>query len=84
VEARAALNLAPDSQRPRLREALARLEATVYGEKQAEVAREFDRVHSVERALEVGSLDAIIPAAELRPRLIEAMDRPLVSEATGV
>jgi hypothetical protein len=46
-------------------------------EKQAEVAAEFDAIHSVERALEVGSVHAIIPAADLRPRLIDAVERGL-------
>ena len=39
-------------------------------EKLSEVAAEFDRVHSVHRAVEVGSVDAVITAAELRPRII--------------
>jgi hypothetical protein len=39
-------------------------------EKQAELAAEFDRIHSVERALEVGSLETLLEPSELRPRLI--------------
>jgi hypothetical protein len=31
-------------------------------------------VHSVERACRVGSVDEIIPAARLRPHLIEAVE----------
>ncbi|MDX6231604.1 MAG: hypothetical protein QOH68_555, partial [Nocardioidaceae bacterium] len=42
-----------------------------------EVAAEFDRVHSIARAVEVGSVDAVIGAHELRPRLIEAVERGL-------
>jgi acetyl/propionyl-CoA carboxylase alpha subunit/acetyl-CoA carboxylase carboxyltransferase component len=42
---------------------------------QAELAREFDAIHSVERAVRVGSLDAVIPAARLRPAIIEALSR---------
>jgi acetyl-CoA carboxylase carboxyltransferase component len=42
-------------------------------EKQAEVAAEFDKIHSVERALDVGSLESIIKAREIRPRLIELL-----------
>jgi acetyl-CoA carboxylase carboxyltransferase component len=45
-------------------------------EKQAEVAAEFDAIHTVERAREVGSLEAIFPAASLRQRLIEALGTP--------
>ncbi len=39
-------------------------------EKQAELAREFDEVHSVQRALEVGSLEAIVEPQRMRPYLI--------------
>jgi hypothetical protein len=42
-------------------------------EKQAEVAAEFDAIHTVGRAREVGSLEAIFPAGSLRERLIEAL-----------
>jgi hypothetical protein len=44
-------------------------------EKLGEVAAEFDAVHSVERALEVGSVHRIIAAARLRPELIAAVER---------
>ncbi|MDH3500192.1 MAG: biotin/lipoyl-binding protein, partial [Acidimicrobiia bacterium] len=47
----------------------------VLAEKRGEVAEEFDTVHSVQRAQEVGSIDRIIPAAELRPYLIDAIER---------
>lgn len=42
-------------------------------EKQAATAAEFDAIHTVERAREVGSLSAILEPAELRPRLIAAL-----------
>jgi acetyl/propionyl-CoA carboxylase alpha subunit/acetyl-CoA carboxylase carboxyltransferase component len=51
----------------------------VRAQMQGEVAAEFDRVHSVQRAVEVGSVDAIISAAELRPRIIEAIEAGLKS-----
>ena len=41
------------------------------------MAAEFDAVHSIERAVKVGSVDAIISAADLRPRLIDAVERGL-------
>jgi acetyl-CoA carboxylase carboxyltransferase component len=47
----------------------------VRSEKLGEVAEEFDTVHSIQRALEVGSVDRIIPAATLRPYLVEALER---------
>ncbi|GAA3225375.1 ATP-binding protein [Nonomuraea helvata] len=54
---------------------LAEVQAAVRAEKLGEVAAEFDRVHSIQRAVQVGSVDAIISAAELRPRIIEAIER---------
>jgi acetyl/propionyl-CoA carboxylase alpha subunit/acetyl-CoA carboxylase carboxyltransferase component len=53
---------------------LATLRSTVRVEKLAEVAAEFDAIHSIQRAVEVGSVDAVIGAHELRPRLIQALD----------
>ncbi|MBT9558898.1 MAG: ATP-grasp domain-containing protein [Myxococcales bacterium] len=73
TEARAALDAAPQDQKPRLREQLARVKGAVKAEKQAELAREFDAIHSVARAKAVGSLDDVIPASALRPRLIAAI-----------
>jgi hypothetical protein len=39
------------------------------------VAEEFDARHSIERAQEVGSVDAIVPSARLRPYLVDAVRR---------
>jgi hypothetical protein len=47
----------------------------VRAEKLGEVAAEFDRIHSIHRAVEVGSVDAVIGAPELRPRIIAVLDR---------
>jgi acetyl/propionyl-CoA carboxylase alpha subunit/acetyl-CoA carboxylase carboxyltransferase component len=57
---------------------LAELQTSVRAEKLGEVAAEFDRIHSIQRAVEVGSVDAIISVAEMRPRIIEAIERGLV------
>jgi acetyl-CoA carboxylase carboxyltransferase component len=70
---------APAADKPRLRARLAELRATVRTEKLGEVADEFDRVHSVERALRMGAIDAIIPAARMRPWIIEALERGLAA-----
>jgi hypothetical protein len=59
---------------PDAREALERVERAVRLEKQAELAGEFDAIHTVERALRVGSLEAILPAREMRPYLIGLLD----------
>ena len=63
------------AQRAELSANLAEVRAAVRAEKLADVAAEFDRVHSVHRAVEVGSVDAVVGAAELRPRIIEAIGR---------
>ncbi|GAB03749.1 ATP-grasp domain-containing protein [Gordonia amarae] len=49
------------------------MRSSVRAEKLGEVAAEFDKIHSIRRAVEVGSVDAVIPAAELRPRIIAAL-----------
>ncbi len=56
---------------------LAEVQASVRAEKLGEVAAEFDRVHSIQRAVQVGSVDAIISVAELRPAIIGAIERGL-------
>jgi acetyl/propionyl-CoA carboxylase alpha subunit/acetyl-CoA carboxylase carboxyltransferase component len=53
------------------------IRSSVRTEKLGEVAAEFDRVHNIQRAVEVGSVDAVIRAAELRPRIIEAIEARL-------
>jgi acetyl/propionyl-CoA carboxylase alpha subunit/acetyl-CoA carboxylase carboxyltransferase component len=60
-----------------LRAALARMSDQVRSEKLGEVADEFDAIHTIQRARRVGSVDAIIPAAELRPYVIAALERGL-------
>ena len=52
----------------------------VRAEKISEVAAEFDGIHNIHRAVEVGSVDAVIPAAELRPEIIAAIERDLLEE----
>ncbi|MBL1079250.1 ATP-grasp domain-containing protein [Nocardia sp. 2] len=51
--------------------------SSVRTEKLSDVAAEFDRVHSIRRAVEVGSVDAIIDASQLRPRIIDAIEAGL-------
>ncbi|HET8939520.1 MAG TPA: biotin carboxylase N-terminal domain-containing protein [Polyangiales bacterium] len=54
-----------------------RLRRDVTIEKRAEIAAEFDAVHSVERAKRVGSIEEIIPARDIRPHLIALLERDL-------
>ena len=68
---------ASGAERAALSARLAEAQAAVRAEKLGEVAAEFDQVHSIQRAVEVGSVDAIISAAELRPRVIDAIERGL-------
>jgi acetyl-CoA carboxylase carboxyltransferase component/biotin carboxyl carrier protein len=66
-----------------LRARLEELLQAVRSEKLGEVAEEFDGIHSVQRALQVGSIHRILPAAELRPYLIDAVERGMAKEATA-
>ncbi|MEE3326758.1 MAG: biotin carboxylase N-terminal domain-containing protein [Myxococcota bacterium] len=63
--------------RPEARDELEALIEEVTLEKQAEIAAEFDQIHSVDRAREVGSLREIIDPVSLRHSLIEALRRAL-------
>jgi len=65
---------ADDQGRRRLRPRLTALMKSVRSERLGEVADEFDHIHSVHRALQVGSLDHIIPPARLRPFIVEALE----------
>nr|WP_249262746.1 hypothetical protein [Mycobacterium bohemicum] len=56
---------------------LAEVTAAVRAAKLSEVAEEFDRIHTVQRALAVGSVDRIISAEALRPYVIDALERGL-------
>ncbi len=51
--------------------------SSVRTEKLGEVAAEFDRVHDIRRAVAVGSVDEVIRASELRPKIIEAIEARL-------
>ncbi len=64
---------ASTAERAELNAELSEAQSSVRAEKLSEVATEFDGVHSIQRAVEVGSVDAIISAAELRPKIIEAI-----------
>ena len=64
-----------DKGEARLRAEREQLRPAVRAEKQAEVAGEFDRIHSIERAKKVGSVDRIISPGKLRRYLVEAVGR---------
>ncbi|MGS0684166.1 ATP-binding protein [Nakamurella sp. GG22] len=83
IEARIA-EAADDAERGQLRVELGELRAQVRSEKLGEVAAEFEQIHNIERAREVGSVHTIIPAVELRPYLITAVERGMARTGGSV
>jgi hypothetical protein len=53
---------------------LAEVRSQVRAEKLSALAVEFDAIHSIRRAVEVGSVDAVIAASELRPAITKHVD----------
>jgi acetyl/propionyl-CoA carboxylase alpha subunit/acetyl-CoA carboxylase carboxyltransferase component len=70
-----AMAKAEGAEKGRLRAQWDELFKVIHSEKLGETAAEFDRIHSVQRALDVGALNYIIPPANLRPYLIQAVER---------
>jgi acetyl-CoA carboxylase carboxyltransferase component len=74
LEAQLAAN--PDgAARANIQLKLAETRAVVRSEKHGEVAAEYEAVHNIERARRIGSVHAVIPAAELRPRIAASLER---------
>jgi acetyl-CoA carboxylase carboxyltransferase component len=71
----ARVEAAEGAERQRLRAERAARWDEVLAEKRGEFAARFDAVHSVERAVQMGSVRRIIGLAELRPYLIDAVER---------
>jgi acetyl-CoA carboxylase carboxyltransferase component len=69
-----------DVEAAHLRARLEDVRAAVRSDKLGEVAAEFEAVHDIERAQRMGSVHAIVPAAELRPRLIAAVERGMARD----
>jgi len=76
-----AMTKADGVEKNRLRAQWNELFKVVHSEKLGEMAEEFDRVHSVHRALEVGALHHILPPADLRPYLIHAVESGIAKES---
>ena len=66
---------ASHADRARLLVEQAELRAAVRSEKVGELALEFDSVHNIHRAVDVGSVDAVIAASQLRPEVIGVIER---------
>jgi len=79
-----AMAQAEGADKGRLRAEWDELFKVVHSEKLGQMAAEFDRVHSVQRALEVGALNCIIPPANLRPYLIHAVERGIAREEQSI
>ncbi|HUB22476.1 MAG TPA: biotin carboxylase N-terminal domain-containing protein [Streptosporangiaceae bacterium] len=81
----AATSAGDEDEASRLRAELASAWPSVHAEKLGQMADEFDAVHSIERAHQVGSVQAIVPPARLRSYLIDAvrrgMERTLAEDA---
>ncbi len=75
LEERIAALPADDGSRGALVVELADLRAQLRADKIAEVAAEFDGVHNIHRAVEVGSVDEVIAAGDLRPKVISAIEK---------
>jgi acetyl-CoA carboxylase carboxyltransferase component len=75
-----AMASADSAEKRRLRNEWDELFKVVHSEKLGEVAAEFDRIHSVHRALRVGALHQILPPANLRPYLIDTVARGIGEE----
>ncbi|MDJ0751662.1 MAG: carboxyl transferase domain-containing protein [Woeseiaceae bacterium] len=74
------LKTADSAERARLHTEFDQLLKQVQIEKRAEFADKFDTVHSVQRAMDVGSIDAVIAPSALRQYLIEAVERGINRE----
>lgn len=74
------ISAAEGGQKGRLRTRWHEAYEAVHSEKLGEVAEQFDAIHSVHRAQQVGSLHHIVEPQRLRPYLIEAIERGVKRE----
>jgi acetyl/propionyl-CoA carboxylase alpha subunit/acetyl-CoA carboxylase carboxyltransferase component len=81
VQMREKVAAAASEEATALRAELAELSDRVRAEKLGEVADEFDGIHTIQRAQRVGSVDRIIQAADLRPYVIDALERGMARYA---
>lgn len=77
VALRKRLDAASESDKKALQDELETALTDVLLEHQGKLAAEFDKIHDVNRAVAVGSLDAVIPPSRIRPALIEVLDKRL-------
>jgi acetyl-CoA carboxylase carboxyltransferase component len=75
ADVRAQLESATGKTLADLHHELAEIASAVRAEKLKEVADEFDSIHDIKRAMRVGSVDHIISPTELRPFIIDVLER---------
>jgi acetyl-CoA carboxylase carboxyltransferase component len=75
------IEAAEGTEASRLRGELSSLLESVRSEKMGELAAKFDSIHSIQRAVEVGSVSSIVAAGDLRPYLIDAIERGMKKTA---
>ena len=80
VAATEALEAGAEGDQREARRRLRTVTEEVRSAKLGEVADEFDAVHSIHRALQVGSVDRIIAARDLRPYVVGALERGIARE----
>jgi acetyl-CoA carboxylase carboxyltransferase component len=81
VELRAELAKLSGKEAAAMAARLAAVTDQVRSEKLGEAADEFDSIHTIDRALAMGSVDEIIPAEQLRPWVIAALERGMAKFA---
>jgi hypothetical protein len=84
ADSEAAVTAVEDVAAAHLRVELVEVRSAVPAAEIAEVAAEFDRVHSVERAQEVGSVHRIISSVRLREELIQAVERGMTRASAAI
>jgi acetyl-CoA carboxylase carboxyltransferase component/biotin carboxyl carrier protein len=70
-----AISHATGAERQRLRARRAAQWESVLAERRREFAERFDEIHSIERAVRMGSVNSVVSLASLRGHLIEAVER---------
>jgi acetyl/propionyl-CoA carboxylase alpha subunit/acetyl-CoA carboxylase carboxyltransferase component len=78
------IKTAEGGEKVRLQARLKELFEEVHSEKLGEVADEFDHVHSVHRAKQVGSVHRIIRPEHLRPYIVDALERGMQKELARI
>jgi acetyl-CoA carboxylase carboxyltransferase component len=84
IEVRKRLDEALATERTEWADRLEVIRAQVHAEMLGRVADEFDSIHNIERALDVGSVDHIVSPSKLRQYLVGAVERGVARELDRV